>query len=89
LFERAGVAFGQEETMNDLEVETENAHRRQALLEEAQVARSLEQAGMNHTRYPLRALLLAAGALIALGMRIKDWGETVVSQGYLPNLHID
>jgi hypothetical protein len=89
LFVRASVSLGQEETMQFMEMETENAHHRQALLEEAQHARLPEQVGVNRLRFPLRMLLLTVGAILALGLRFKEWGEGLASQGFLPNVNID
>jgi hypothetical protein len=74
--------------MNPLELEVEYRYRRQALVEEARAVRFLEQAGGYRYQWSARALLLIAGAIIALGMRLKDYGATG-AQGYLPNLHIE
>ena len=74
--------------MNSVETQAENAHRQQALMDEAQSAQLLGQAAL-HNRVTPRLLWLVVGAAITLGTQIKAWAGAFVSQNYLPGLHID
>jgi hypothetical protein len=75
--------------MNSIEMEIENAHRRQLLMEEAQIAHLLQGAKEARSGFVVRTLLFIAAIMIALGTHIQDWYNSAGSQGYLPNLHLD
>ncbi len=75
--------------MDSLQIDTESAYRRQALMEEARVARSLKAAAGGRPSRPLGAILAIGGLALGLAARLRDWYLASGAPGYLPHLHID